>query len=82
MISFVFSNKKKIPEDLTRKEWESLIDETIIGRNGLRDREIIKENLLDGITYEKIAEKHELSTRQVARIISIRKGQIYKRKMS
>ena len=69
---------KALPKDLTRSEWESLICERIIGRNAYRDREIVKENLLDGRTYEWIAESHELSVRQVARILQSRRKQIYK----
>lgn len=34
-----------------------------------RDREILKRKLIDGITYEKIAEEFELSSTQVKRII-------------
>jgi DNA-directed RNA polymerase specialized sigma24 family protein len=69
---------KALPEDLTRSEWESLISERIIGRNAYRDREILSENLLDGRTYEWIAEEHELSVRQVARILKTRRTQLFK----
>ena len=69
---------KALPRDLTRSEWESLISEKIIGRNAYRDREIVIENLLEGRTYEWIAEEHELSVRQVARILQTRRNQIYK----
>lgn len=68
---------KALPKDLTRSEWESLINERIIGRNAYRDREIVIENLLDGRTYEWLAEKHELSARQVARILQVRRNQLY-----
>lgn len=71
--------KRKKPEDFDYCGWERLINSRVIGRNGARDRKILKENLLDGITYEKIAENHGLSVRQVARIISDRKKQLYKK---
>lgn len=81
---FVFCkgvNRKKhmkaLPEDLNRSEWESLISERIIGRNAYRDREILKENLLDGRTYEWIAEAHDMSSRQIARILKSRRKQLY-----
>lgn len=64
--------------DLTRSEWESLIDEKLIGRNAYRDREIVKESLLDGRTYEWIAEEHDMSSRQIARILKFRRNQLYK----
>lgn len=34
-----------------------------------RDRDILIKHYVDGITYEKIAEIHDLSTRQIANII-------------
>lgn len=34
-----------------------------------RDRDILIKHYVDGITYEKIAELHDLSTRQIANII-------------
>ena len=69
---------KAFTMDLTRSEWESLIIERIIGRNAYRDREIVIENLLEGRTYEWIAEEHDLSVRQVARILQSRRNQLYK----
>lgn len=77
MSLFALPQKTK-PQDLPRSEWEKLVDERILGRNGYRDRQIIKENLLDGRTYEWIAEKYELSVRQVGRIIQTRKKELYK----
>lgn len=44
-------------EDLSRSQLESLIDEWIVGKNGERNRAILKRRLIDGITYEKIAEE-------------------------
>jgi DNA-directed RNA polymerase specialized sigma24 family protein len=70
---------KALPMDLTRSEWESLITERIIGRNAYRDRKIVTENLLDGRTYEWLAEEYELSVRQVARILQSRRNQLYKK---
>lgn len=77
MILFALPKTTK-PQDLTRSEWERLVDERVLGRNGYRDRQIMKENLLDGRTYEWIAEKYDLSVRQVGRIIRARKRDLYK----
>jgi Mor family transcriptional regulator len=55
--------------DMTNSEICNLIDERIRGRNAKRNREILKRRLIDGITYEKLAEKFELSTVQVKRIV-------------
>lgn len=73
----LFRNRKK-PEDLTRSEWESMIDERILGRNSMRDRDILKENLLNGRTYAWIAEKWDMSPRQIARIVPKRIRELFK----
>ena len=68
----------KIPNniDVPRSEWEKLIDEWVFNE---QHREMLKLNLLDGWTYERLAEKFEMSTRQVARIIPKLQNQLFKR---
>lgn len=58
----------KIPNniDLSRTEWERLIDEWIFNE---RDREILKRRLLDGKTFEQLAEEFDLSTQNIQRIV-------------
>ena len=63
---------------MSRSEWERLIDENIIGERAYRDREMLKDRILDGRTYEWIAEKYEMSTRHVARIIPRLQNQLFK----
>ena len=65
--------------DLTRTEWEHLIDENIIGERAYRDREMLKDSLLDGRTYEWIAEKYEMSTWHVARMIPRLQNRLFKK---
>lgn len=67
----------KIPEylEIPRSKWESLIDEWIFNE---QHRQILKLNLLDGWTYERLAEKFEMSPRQVARIIPRLQNQLFK----
>lgn len=55
--------------ELSRTELEHLIDEWIIGRNAERDRQILKRRLLDGITYDRLAEEFDPSVRQLKNII-------------
>lgn len=55
--------------DFSKSEWESIIDEWIIGKNAQRDRQILKRRLLDGVCFEPLAEEFEMSTRQVQRIV-------------
>ena len=62
--------------DLSRSEWENLIDEWIF--NELH-RAMLKRNLLDGQTYEQIAEQFDMSTRQVARLIPKLQEKLFKR---
>lgn len=68
----------KIPNNinLCRSQWENMIDEWIFNE---RDRKMLKLNLLDGWTYERIAERFDVSTRQVARIIPKLQEQLFKR---
>ena len=42
------------------------IDEYI---HSARDREILKKRLIDGLTYERIAEEMDMSVRQIKNII-------------
>lgn len=56
-------------KDISRSELEHLIDEWIIGKNAERDRKILKRRLLDGITYDRLAEEFDLSVRQLKNII-------------
>ena len=44
------------------------IDNYIIGFKALRNREILKDHYIDGLTFEEIAEKHDMSVRQVKKI--------------
>ena len=55
--------------DLSRTEIEFAIDEWIIGKNAERDRKVIRRRLIDGITFERLAEENELSVSQVKRIV-------------
>lgn len=50
----------------SRSEIEYIIDEWIFNE---RDRMILKRRLLDGITFEKLAEEFDLSTQQVKKIV-------------
>ena len=58
---------KKMPnEDLSRSQWENLIDEWIFNE---RDRAILKRRLLDGRTFEQLAEEFDFSTQNIQRIV-------------
>lgn len=50
----------------SRSEIEYIIDEWI---HNERDRKILKRRLLDGITYERLAEEFDLSTQSIKMIM-------------
>ena len=52
--------------DIPRSEWERLIDEWIFNE---RDRAILKRRLLDGKTFEQLAEEFDLTTQNIQRIV-------------
>ncbi len=60
---------RKGPEmkrDYTNSEVISLIGERI---HKLRDREILVDRFVNGLTFEQLAEAHNLSVRQVKNIV-------------
>ena len=65
-------------KDISRSEIERLINEYIVGRNAERDRMILARRLIDGITYERLAEEFDMSVRQIKNIVYKRQEQIYK----
>ena len=62
-------NTRNHDRDLSRTEIEFAIDEWIIGKNAERDRKVLRRRLIDGVTFERLAEEQELSVSQVKRII-------------
>lgn len=65
-------------KDISRSEIEHVIDEWIIGRNAERDRKILKRRLVDGLTYEQLAEEFDMSVRQIANIIYKRQDVLFR----
>lgn len=60
--------KHTIP-DLTYAEMETAINQRIIGKHSARNRDIMRMRLLDGLTFEEIAEAVGLSVRQIYNIV-------------
>ena len=56
-------------ENLTNSQIAMLIDEYIRGKNAQRDREILKQRLINGICYEPLAEMFNLSVTQIKNIL-------------
>ena len=64
--------------DMSRTELINLIDEYIIGNNAIRDREIMKDRLIDGYSYYQLSEKYNLSLPSIKQILSKRNQQLFK----
>ena len=58
-----------IPADVNRTQIEEAIFEWMIGPRSERDRAIMYDHLFRGLTYEQIAEAHDMSDRQIANIV-------------
>lgn len=52
--------------NISRYEWEDLIDKWIFNE---RNRKILKRKLLDGHTFEAVAEEFDLEVRHVQNIV-------------
>lgn len=48
---------------------ERLLDTLIVGRNAERNREITKKHLIEGVSFERLAEEYDLSDRQTKTIV-------------
>ncbi len=53
-------------DNITNSEIDHLISEYI---HSQRDREVLHLRLVDGLTYEKIADKMDMSVRQIKNIV-------------
>ena len=62
--------------DLSRSEWENLIDEWVFSE---RDRALLKRRLLDGICYEPLAEEFDLSVQQTKTIVYRLQNRLFKK---
>lgn len=58
-----------LPENISRTDIESVIDEWIVGSQAERNRQILKRRLTDGIRFELLAEEFGLSVKQTQRIV-------------
>ena len=68
--------KKMELYNLSRSDWENLIDEWIFNE---RDRAILKRRLLDGLTFEQLAEEFNYSTQNIQRIIYKGTARLFKK---
>lgn len=71
------TRRKSDMHNYSRSEIEKLTDEWIVGRNAERDRKILKRRLLDGITFDRLAEEFDLSVMQVKNIVYRREDELF-----
>lgn len=68
--SYKEKEKMKHLENITREQIEQAIDNCIVLQSHAeRNRKILKRRLIDGITYEQLAEEFDLSTQSIQKII-------------
>ena len=68
-------NTKENMIEYSNSQIEAIIDDY---RHSDRDRSLLKSRLIDGLTHEKLAEKYDLSVRQVKRLIYKKQEIIFK----
>lgn len=61
--------------DCSRSQLEHIIDEWILNE---KYRAVMKRRLLDGITYERLAEEFDMSVSQIKRIVYKSESKIFK----
>ena len=64
--------------DISNSKLASLIDEWVRGLHAERNREMLKDRLINGMLYEPLAEKYNLSVRATQNIIYRSSEQLFK----
>lgn len=59
----------RLVQGYSRTQLHEVIEEWIVGRNALRNREILKKKLIDGVSYMALAEEYDLSLKRVKTIV-------------
>ena len=70
------AGKDEAMKKYTYSDMDKLSGEYVIGKNGKRDREILRLHFLDGITNREIAERLDMSETQIQRIVRKRGDEI------
>lgn len=65
----------KEQKEYTNSQIAAIIDDCI---HNAKYREILKDRFIDGLTYEQIAEKHDITPRHCQRIIYRQGGEVLK----
>lgn len=65
-------------ENISNAELYDIINNWIKGRMAYRNRQILIDRLIEGMTYEAIAEKYDMSVRQIKNIVYKNEYTIYR----
>ena len=65
-------------ENISNSELAMLIDEWVRGLHAERNREMLKDRLINGMLYEPLAEKYSLSVRAAQNIIYRASEQLFR----
>lgn len=65
-------------ENISNSELAMLIDEWVRGLHAERNREMLKDRLINGMLFEPLAEKYSLSVRATQNIIYRSSEQLFK----
>lgn len=60
---------EKLIKGYSKSQLNEAIEEWIIGRNAVRNREILKKKLVDGISYMALADEYDLSLKRTKTIV-------------
>lgn len=66
-----------IGHNISAQDIENAVDKYIVGKNAERNRKILKSRFIDGLTYERLAEKYDLSVSHIKTIIYRLEDTIY-----
>ena len=64
--------------DISNSKLATLIDEWVRGLHAERNREMLKDRLINGMLFEQLAEKYNLSVRATQNIIYKASEQLFK----
>ena len=64
--------------DYSRSELEAAIDEWIVGKHAQRNRAVLKSRLIDGLTFEALAEMYDMSVRQIQNVVYKSQEKLFK----
>ena len=65
-------------ENISNSELAMLIDEWVRGLHAERNREMLKDRLINGMLFEPLAEKYNLSVRATQNIVYKASEQLFK----